>query len=193
MPDLHPTKAELRSALRARRRAFVAGLEPEEHDAAFGTLPRRLWPLVAPARTVGLYRASGVEAPTEALIHYMLDSRRAVALPRMDDGRLTFALWSPGDRLETVEPGFEQPGSDAERVTPDLVLAPLLGFDAELRRLGQGGGHYDRWSAVHPNVPLIGLAWSAQEVERVPVEPHDRPLDAVLTERAVLARAGART
>ncbi len=189
MSDGHPTKSELRRTLRERRRAFVSGLEPGERDAAFGTLPRRLWPLFAPARTVGLYHAAGDEAPTGGLIHYVLDSRRGVALPRIAKGRLAFASWTPGDPLESGPAAILQPPGTAPASTPDLIVAPLVGFDAGLRRLGQGGGHYDRWLADHPHVPVIGLGWSAQEVERLPVEPHDRSLDAVLTERAVLVWA----
>ena len=193
MTDGLSAKSQLRRALRARRREFLDGLEPGERDAAFGTLPRRLWPLLAPSRTVGLYHAAGDEAPTGALVHFVLDSRRGVALPRMADGRMTFASWTPDEQLEDASGGIPQPTASATAVAPDLLIAPLVGFDTGLRRLGRGGGHYDRWLAEHPHVRVIGLGWSAQEVERVPVEAHDRPLDAVLTERAVLVRAEAAT
>ena len=48
-------------------------------------------------------------------------------------------------------------------------------------RLGQGGGHYDRWLAHHPDTIRIGMAWDGQLVDELPVEPHDVPLDAVVT------------
>jgi len=54
-------------------------------------------------------------------------------------------------------------------------------FAAALDRLGQGGGHYDRWLAEHPAVQKIGLAWDAQLCADLPTEPHDIPLDAVIT------------
>ena len=171
------------------RRSFADELPPEVADAAFTTLPRRLWPLFAPAELVGFYRASPGEAPTSALIDFTLDSRRTVALPAVEDGRMSFRLWTPGDPLEPGPGAIEQPLSSARAVTPDLVFVPLLAFDARLNRLGRGGGHYDRWLAAHPRAGAIGLGWSIQEVEAVPVEPHDRPLNAMLTERAVLARA----
>ena len=182
-----PTKSALRQTLRARRAEFVRDLLPEVLDSAFTTLPRRLWPFFAPSTVVGLYHAVGSEAPTTALIHFALDARRTVALPRVEGERMTFHLWSPGDALEDgVVP---QPVASAPHAEPELVIAPLVGFDANLLRLGQGGGFYDRWLAAHPAARAIGLGWSVQEVDAVPVAVHDRPLDAVLTERAVLARA----
>jgi 5-formyltetrahydrofolate cyclo-ligase len=58
---------------------------------------------------------------------------------------------------------------------------PLVGFTASGERLGQGGGHYDRWLAEHPGRLTIGLAWDAQLCPALPSEPHDEPLDAVIT------------
>ncbi|MDP8916491.1 MAG: 5-formyltetrahydrofolate cyclo-ligase, partial [Pseudomonadota bacterium] len=78
------------------------------------------------------------------------------------------------------------PGKRAPFVTPDLVVTPLLAFDAAGGRLGQGGGYYDRTLAElrgRGQVFVLGLAWAGQEVARLPAETHDQPLDAVLTER----------
>jgi 5-formyltetrahydrofolate cyclo-ligase len=64
---------------------------------------------------------------------------------------------------------------------PDVLFVPLVGFTARGDRLGQGGGHYDRWLAANPHVPAIGLGWDCQLVEDLPREDHDRPLSAVVT------------
>jgi 5-formyltetrahydrofolate cyclo-ligase len=69
-------------------------------------------------------------------------------------------------------------------VRPDILLVPLLGFDAACNRIGQGQGHYDRTlQALRAQGPVvaIGLAFEAQRVEAVPVEPHDQPLDFIVT------------
>ena len=79
--------------------------------------------------------------------------------------------------------GLLQPRSDAEEVSPDLILAPLVGFDRALRRIGQGAGFYDRAFARLPDARRIGLAWSVQEVDALPTDPWDVPLHAVATER----------
>jgi 5,10-methenyltetrahydrofolate synthetase len=60
-------------------------------------------------------------------------------------------------------------------------FVPLVGFTADGQRLGQGGGHYDRWLAAHPDTVAIGLAWDMQLADELPTEPHDRPLAAVVT------------
>ena len=189
----HPTqsKAELRLSARSARRDFVNGLAIEELDAAFITLPRRLWLLFARARVVGLYKAVGDEAPTRALIDFCLDARRQVALPRVADGVMRFHRWSPGEPLERGPRGVDQPFATSPTAQPDLLFVPLVAFDGALNRLGQGGGHYDRWLGGHPDIAAIGVGWSAQEVDAVPIEPHDRPLTAVLTERVVIARTEA--
>jgi 5-formyltetrahydrofolate cyclo-ligase len=70
----------------------------------------------------------------------------------------------------------------------DLILLPLLGYDAQGQRLGQGGGYYDRTLARLGKArrPLrIGLAYACQQLATLPVEDHDRPLHAVLTERGL--------
>ncbi len=182
-------KTDLRRSMRSARQEFVLRLEVEELDAAFTTLPRRLWPLFAPSRVIGLYQAIGDEAPTRALIDFCVDARREVALPRLVGEVLRFHRWSPGEPLERGPHGLEQPPAASTVVEPDLLFIPLIAFDGALNRLGQGGGHYDRWLGDHPAARAIGLGWSVQEVDAIPTEPHDRPLAAVLTERSVIVRA----
>ena len=63
----------------------------------------------------------------------------------------------------------------------DAISDPLVGFTSQGARLGQGGGHYDRWLADHPDTVAIGLAWDCQLVDALPVEPHDIPLTAIIT------------
>jgi 5-formyltetrahydrofolate cyclo-ligase len=71
----------------------------------------------------------------------------------------------------------------APRGEPDIILMPLLGFDAAGTRLGYGGGYYDRTlAALHKRPKLIGLAFAVQELPLIPRESHDVPLDAVITE-----------
>jgi 5-formyltetrahydrofolate cyclo-ligase len=78
--------------------------------------------------------------------------------------------------------GIPAPLETAEPVTPDLILTPLLAFDVEGGRLGQGGGYYDRTFAALPDAIRIGVAYAGQAVERVPMQAHDVRLDGVLTE-----------
>ncbi len=95
---------------------------------------------------------------------------------------MIFRRWTPGDPLEVDAAGCPAPLPLAEVLKPDLILTPLLAFDDFGGRLGQGGGHYDRTFASISQALRIGLAYSGQRVERLPVEPHDIALHGVLTE-----------
>lgn len=106
---------------------------------------------------------------------------------------LTFREWTPGAVMEPGPYGAEVPKGGAW-LRPDLLLVPLLAFDAGGRRLGYGGGFYDRTlgelRATRPDgtLPLraIGLGFAAQQMKAVPTEETDQPLDAVVTEEGVL-------
>jgi len=71
----------------------------------------------------------------------------------------------------------------------DVVIVPLLAFDDECRRLGMGGGWYDRFLSAQPQALSVGLAYELQRAKTVPVEPHDIALDYIVTEDRVLMRS----
>lgn len=180
------SKQALRRVLRDRRARFVEALPPSAHALAFHVLPAPVLRKLPVNGTVALYHAIGDEAPTRAIAEQLDRSGYALALPRIaaDARTMVFASWHP-DRL--LHPGaFRtlQPDPDAPVVTPDVIIAPVVGFDLALNRLGQGGGFYDRAFAACPDALRIGLAWSVQMVEQVPTEPFDLPLDLVVTEAA---------
>jgi 5-formyltetrahydrofolate cyclo-ligase len=122
------------------------------------------------------------------VLHILVSSQnhgKITALPAISgrEGQMIFRRWSPGSRLAKSILGFDQPDETGSECDPDLILTPLLGFDRQFNRLGQGGGHYDRAFVKYPNAIRIGIAWSVQEIEQVPVDPWDITLDAILTER----------
>ena len=86
--------------------------------------------------------------------------------------------------------GIRTPGADAIWIPPEeitLVLVPCVGFDAQCRRLGHGGGYYDRFLPRCKNARFLGIAFSVQELPQIPSEPHDFPLDGVLTENTLFS------
>ena len=100
---------------------------------------------------------------------------------------LAFRRWEPAMVLKTARFGLRQPPAQAPPVTPEVVLAPLLAFDPEGHRLGQGGGYYDRTLAALRRagpVVAVGIAFAAQRVERVPRGDGDERLDWIVTEAA---------
>lgn len=111
-----------------------------------------------------------------------------LALPEVveKDGPLIFRRWGLGDALVPGLFGTEQPSDDAPIVVPDVVIVPLLAFDADCYRLGYGAGHYDRTLAAHPHIKAFGFAYGAQFVEDVGKEDHDWPMQAVITETGTI-------
>lgn len=98
---------------------------------------------------------------------------------------LTFRRWKAGDDCEDGPYGTRQPKIAGQPVLPDVILAPLLGFDQTGWRLGYGGGFYDRTIAFlvkqRHKVSVIGLGYDGQKLDKIPIGPYDMPLDAVLT------------
>ena len=189
------SKADLRAQARAHRKALkatdpgaaekAAGHAEEMLDALFGreagwaeeaARGRRL--------TVALYRPRGAEMETRPLAQTLALLGCDLSLPCVEalDRALAFRVWTPGDPLRADLVGSAAPVSDAMEVEPDLIITPLLAFDETGHRLGQGGGYYDRTFAARPGAVRVGLAWSTQEVDRLPAEAHDIPLHGVLTE-----------
>ncbi len=171
-------KHELRAAMRAlRKRLAEADAEAAERAAGHAdALPA--------GETVALYRAMGSELDADALANVLHLSGRRLCLPVVleRDAAMIFRAWAPGEPLELDAAGCPAPLPLADAVTPDLILTPLLAFDAHGGRLGQGGGYYDRTFAVLPAARRIGFAYAGQQVEPLDLEPHDIRLHGVLTE-----------
>lgn len=75
-------------------------------------------------------------------------------------------------------------GIDEVPKTYDLIIVPMLGFDASLNRIGYGSGYYDKFLATQPDALKVGVCLEQGRVEKLPVEAHDIPLDVVITEKA---------
>jgi len=124
----------------------------------------------------------------EALIRRGQD----LALSQIIHPRLSWRLWRPGDPLIKGGFGVREPGPDAPEVFPKALLVPLVAFDRRGGRVGYGKGHFDRaiaaLEAQHP-VLTIGLAYPIQEIDAVPIEPHDRLLDLIITSDEVIRTA----
>ncbi|MEO6091461.1 MAG: 5-formyltetrahydrofolate cyclo-ligase [Novosphingobium sp.] len=179
-------KRKLRAKMRKARRAHEVALPEATRGLMFLRPPTRIADLAPVGSVVGIYHAVAPEAPTLAYAQWFYENGRRLALPWFEhrDTAMQFRFWrDPWDDalLEPGPYGGLQPHADAEEIVPDLTIVPLLAFTADGHRLGQGGGHYDRWHAAHPLVPAIGLAWDCQRVDTLPLEPHDHALSAVIT------------
>jgi 5-formyltetrahydrofolate cyclo-ligase len=170
-------------AKRLRAEAFARhGRVPSEAVAAHGIgFAGR-----APPAVVSGFLAIGEEIDPAPLMLRLEREGYTLALPVMEaKGKpLVFRAWAPGDPLAEVMWGIREPLAAAPVVEPDVVLGPLLAFDAAGYRLGYGGGFYDRTlarlRAMKP-VVSIGLAYDEQRVDAVPHSSYDERLDWVLT------------
>jgi 5-formyltetrahydrofolate cyclo-ligase len=135
------------------------------------------------------YAAVRGEADPFPLMAALANQGHDLCLPQTHDEKLVFRAWKPGDPLVVGRFNIPEPDSKMRERRPDLVLVPLIAFDRRGYRLGYGGGYYDRYLAEHrPKRTLraIGIAFAGQEVEELPREETDEPLDAVVTEERVI-------
>ena len=174
-PDDGPADVDLvgpKRALRLQMRAIRAAIAEDPADRAARSA--RIWarivsfvPFAEFAQTsrVMLFDGLPTEPETEPWAAWCRDRGVEVLLP---------AVHGPALR---VMPGDVDPGA------LDLVVVPGLAFTADGRRLGQGGGHYDRFLArLRPDCLTVGACFAEQLVRELPTEPHDQPVDAVATD-----------
>lgn len=179
-------KKSLRARLRRLRREHVNAVPASMSALLFLRPPGAVAALAGEGAVVGLYHAVSGEAPTRSYAKWFAENGRRIALPwfAATGAPMQFRAWNDpfaDEGLETGPYGALQPSADAEELFPDVAFLPLVGFTAEGARLGQGGGHYDRWLGANPGVMALGLAWDVQKVDSLPTEPHDMPLRAVIT------------
>jgi len=182
--DVISAKADLRAAALARRAAAYAahGAEPGRRLAAHGVdfLGQR-----APLLVSG-FAAIRDEIDPAPLLDWLHREGFSLALPVMEGrGRpLVMRAFTPGDEMRQVQWGIREPLPDKPEVFPDIVLVPLLAFDAKGYRLGYGGGFYDRTLnklRARKSVRAVGIAYDELQVDAVPHESYDERLDWVLT------------
>lgn len=187
MDDLTAAKTELRSrAFAARKGAHAERAlgDPAANAslfAALGALTNNL-----SGKIVATYQAMRTEIdPSEAGARLIAAGARLCTPVIIAAGKpLRFREWEPGIPMIDGTFGAKIP-AEGEWLTPDVVIAPLVGWDRSGGRLGYGGGFYDRTleglRSAHPT-PAIGFAYAAQELANAPQEPTDQPLDMVVTE-----------
>ena len=118
-----------------------------------------------------------------------LSKKVSVALPIMKKyNQMDFYTWKNCDPLKINNFGIPEPVNFTS-VYPDILLVPLVGFDKNLNRLGYGGGYYDRYIKKIKSIKkilTIGLAFSFQEIKKVPIDSYDQKLNFIYTEKGFL-------
>ena len=176
-------KAMRLQALERRAKAFaVHGTEAARKLAAHGLDFLKLQPPVI----VSGFAAIRDEINPAELMSWLHAEGYQLALPVMQGkGKpLVMRAFAPGDAMEPAAWGIAEPTEDKAEVDPDVVLVPLLAFDARGFRLGYGGGFYDRTLVklrIKKPIVAVGIAYDELAVDAVPADSYDQRLDWVLT------------
>jgi 5-formyltetrahydrofolate cyclo-ligase len=171
-------------------RTGTAAMLRREWDRA---IEARLRALLAerPGITLGVYWPFQAEFDPRPLVDWLIASGSAAALPVVVDkrGPLEYRAWQPGEPLVDGVWNIPVP-ANRDIVVPQAVLAPLVGFDRECYRLGYGGGYFDRTlAALKPRPWAIGVGFELSRVDTIHPQPHDIPMDLIVTEACLCARA----
>ncbi|MFN3217456.1 MAG: 5-formyltetrahydrofolate cyclo-ligase [Acidimicrobiales bacterium] len=187
----------LRRAMRTARRSLSPGVASANAsavaDRAVDLLTRSGLPDDAVSLIVGATIADDGELDPGPLVEALVARGARVAYARVVDGTMGFALVGPPGRLVVGPGGVRQPAANAVAIPAqdlDVVLVPVVAFDARCDRIGRGAGHYDRTFADRgaSSPLLIGLAHDEQRVADVVPEAHDVALDHIVTPTAVFSR-----
>ena len=178
--DILAAKRDLRARMAARRQ----GCDPALGEALAAAVLRDRPP--PPGAVVAGFWPIGAEIDIRPLLQALHAGGHRVALPETPPrgNPLVFRLWHPGMAMIPERFGTSRPSGAPVR--PDWLFIPLLAFDRTGRRLGYGGGYYDRTLAALPGAIAIGCAYACQEVDAVPATEHDARLHAVATEHGVI-------
>jgi 5-formyltetrahydrofolate cyclo-ligase len=171
-----------------RRRVLAArdALTERELSAASTAVAARVLdlPEIARARTVMAFSSFGSEVPTQPLLAGLIDRGVTVAMPRIVDGDLEARSYRPGDPMTTTWFGAREP-QDGQIVDPldlDVVITPGVAFDRHGRRVGYGGGFYDRFLRGTPDAVRIAVGADVQLLdEALPAGSFDLRVHVIVT------------
>ncbi|MCU9849911.1 5-formyltetrahydrofolate cyclo-ligase [Defluviimonas sp. WL0024] len=180
--------ARWRKAERARLLAERAALSVSERKAAAETVARHLDGLLGDICGKAISAWWPIQSELDLRFWLAsLDARGAsAALPLVTEKHapLRFRIWTADAKMERGFWNIPVPAA-GDWVTPDIALAPLVGFDAAGYRLGYGGGYFDRTLAANPGIHAIGIGLSAARLETIFPQAHDIRMRAIVTENGI--------
>lgn len=175
--SLATSKQSLRRAARAIRRALTPAEQTRHATAVARTIAARL----DGRDTVAVYLARDGELSLEPLIGLCWRRGIALAVPVINGRDLRFATYRENEPMRCNRFGIPEPVAPAW-AEPSIVLAPLVAFDDRGRRLGMGGGYYDRYFATRAALRRVGVAHECQRTSEVPATASDIALGEIVTE-----------
>jgi 5-formyltetrahydrofolate cyclo-ligase len=188
------TSSTTKIDLRQEARTKLAALTPEE-TALFDTQITSSFfkaQSFMPQSSIACYMPLKGEVSCRSILQTLTNQSHIICLPAVTGRKdaLSFRQYREGDALERGMMGPLEPTRAAREVIPDIIIIPMLGFNRDKYRLGYGSGFYDRtleaFRRIKP-IKTIGLAYSVQELTSMDIEPHDIPLDMIITEKEIIA------
>ena len=137
------------------------------------------------------YYPSNFEVNILKFIKLAEDKNYKIALPCIKAGhKLSFKFWKFGEPLYVSDFGILEPKNSNREIIPDVFLVPLVAFDKTMNRIGYGKGYYDKTlneiSKKRPNFMTIGIAYSFQKYDNIPIDNHDFKLNYIFTEQGII-------
>lgn len=156
----HVKKTELRQKMRTLRKQVSL---PEAEQLKIIQLFDHCIGANSTPKTIALYEKAGSEIDPATLVTELMSRGHTCVMPEiMDEQTIVFSA------------------------KPDIIITPLIAFDRQGNRLGQGGGYYDRYFEKHPSAIKIGLAYAEQETDQIPTEAHDQTLNWIITPKEAI-------
>ena len=177
-----PDKCALRAELRAKLAALDTDYISKSNEAIFQKVISL--PLYQSAQRIFVYFSIGREVDTHAIIRHALSVGKTVCLPVVIGKEMAFYPVTEKTAFQKGPFGIPQPTPSLCPEHPrqgDLMLMPGLSFTRSGERIGQGGGYYDRYLAAQ-NVFTVGLCFREMISDKLPLDPHDRCADLVVTD-----------
>ncbi|NLA10734.1 MAG: 5-formyltetrahydrofolate cyclo-ligase [Firmicutes bacterium] len=189
-----------KNALRKEIYALRDSLTPEEIAVKSRAVAGQLeeLPFYREAATIMFFLSFRSEVDTRGMVEENLAKGKRVLVPKSLPQERVLVPSQLLDLEKDLALGYyDIPEPRAEALRPvepaeiDLLIVPGVAFDLQGNRLGYGGGYYDRFfERLRPGVPLVAIAFELQIVSRVPIEPWDRRMDWVVTEKRAIHTAG---
>ena len=140
-------------------------------------------------KNVGGYYPCNNEIDDLEILNFLKSKRANISLPIIKkNNQMDFFEWKEEDPLKINKYGISEPIS-VKKIYPDIIFVPLVAYDNDLNRLGYGGGFYDRYLNKIMKIKKIykiGLAFSYQELKKIPINHYDKQLDLIISEKKII-------
>lgn len=193
--DTVPLMSDSKIALRQAAKIQRATLDEAQISDYSRRIRDNLIPLLGERDPVLVYASKYPEVDTIPLIEWLLKEQKTVVVPIIQQEDCSLRLSCLSDPAVLVPSTFQVPEPIGHEVPADpskiqVVIVPMLAFDATGNRLGYGAGYYDRFLAKHPDLLTIGLAFSCQEAASLPAEENDIRMKWIVTEERIICCCG---